>query len=171
MDMKDAHIGLQVPALEVGLRELTALLGLEFAEPLELPVTVQVGEEIERSTGRFTVSRSGPPHVEVTENVPGSAIWTTDDDSVAFHHLGFWVDDVEAAAGRFAAAGYPVEAAGLTEDGRYRYAYHRVGGLRIELCAVAAREAFERWAGTGSPAGVGDDFLQRASTAAEGEPA
>ncbi|NJC69230.1 VOC family protein [Planosporangium thailandense] len=160
MDMRDVHIGIQVPDLDHALSELNALLGLDFADPLELPVTVQVGGEIERCTGRFTLSRSGPPYLEVTENVPGSRIWTTPGEDMAVHHVGFWVDDVAHAAARFTEAGYPVEAAGLTEDGRYRYTYHRLGDLRIELCAAAARDAFERWARTGNAGGVGEEFLQ-----------
>ena len=58
----------------------------------------------------------------------------------------------------------PGETFTLTDDGRYRYTYHRIGSLRIELCAGRARAGFERWATTGSAAGVSDEFLQRAAT-------
>ena len=76
MDLRDAHLGLQVGNLERACAALSELFGLTFAEPITgWPIAVQVGDEIEESEGRFTVSRQGPPYLEVTENVAGSKIW------------------------------------------------------------------------------------------------
>src|SRR4051794_29915360 len=79
MDMKDAHIGIQVADLTRACELLNRLLGLTFAEPIRgWPIQVRIGEEIEHSEGRFTVSRQGPPYLEVTENRAGSKIWHSD---------------------------------------------------------------------------------------------
>jgi catechol 2,3-dioxygenase-like lactoylglutathione lyase family enzyme len=158
MNMQDAHIGIQVDNLTDGCTLLTRLFGLSFADPIAWPIRVRVGEEIEESEGRFTVSRQGPPYLEVTENVEGSRVWHSNGRAIAFHHIGFWVDDVEAASAALAEAGHPIEAGGLNEDGGYRYAYHDVGGLRVEVCAADARAPFERWATSGRADGVAAEF-------------
>ena len=158
MDMRDAHLGIQVDNLTEACTLLTQLLGLTFADPIQWPIKVRVGDEIEESEGRFTVSRQGPPYLEVTENVEGSKVWHSNGHALAFHHVGFWVDDVEAASATLADAGYPVEAGGLNERGGYRYTYHDVGGLRVEVCNAGARAGFERWATTGRADGVTEEF-------------
>ena len=166
MDLQNAHIGIQVENLDRACALLTDLLGLTFAEPITgWPISVRVGDEIEEGEGRFTVSRQGPPYLEVTENVPGSKVWHSDGRPMTFHHLGFWVDDVAEASGRLAEAGYPVQAGGLDDQGGYRYTYHEVEGLRVEMAAAAARPAFERWAVTGVADGVSAEFeLARPAT-------
>jgi catechol 2,3-dioxygenase-like lactoylglutathione lyase family enzyme len=159
MDLQDAHLGIQVHDLTAACGLLTELFGLTFAEPISgWPIRVRVGEEIEHSKGTFTVSRQGPPFLEVTENVAGSQVWHSDGRSMAFHHVGFWVDDVHAASQRLTAAGYPVQAGGLDASGGYRYTYHDVNGLRVEMADARARTAFERWATTGVAHGVSAEF-------------
>ena len=154
MTMRDAHIGVQVPDLDAAMTLLSDTLGITFAEPVTSTVRVRVGEQVEETTGRFTVSRQGPPFMEVTEDVAGSKVWTSDGSPVSFHHLGFWVDDVPAAAARLAQAGYPAEASGLNDADGVRYSYHRLGSLRVEVCAADARAEFERWATTGQAGGA-----------------
>jgi catechol 2,3-dioxygenase-like lactoylglutathione lyase family enzyme len=159
MDLRDAHLGIQVENLERACALLTELFGLTFAEPITgWPIHVRVGDEVEHSEGRFTVSRQGPPYLEVTENVEGSQVWHSDGRPLAFHHLGFWVDDVAASSDTLVAAGYPVQAGGLDEQGRYRYTYHEVEGLRVEMAGASARPAFERWAVTGVADGASEEF-------------
>jgi catechol 2,3-dioxygenase-like lactoylglutathione lyase family enzyme len=159
MDMKDAHIGIQVTDLGQACTTLTELLGLTFAEPIQnWPVAVRIGDTTEHSEGHFTVSRQGPPYLEVTENVANSKIWHSSGSPISFHHLGFWVEDVGAASDALAAAGYPMEAGGLNEAGGYRYAYHLVNGLRIEVADADARPTFERWATTGQADGIAEEF-------------
>lgn len=161
MDLRDAHLGLQVEDLDQACRVLNELFGLTFAEPISgWPIHVRLddGDEVEHSEGRFTVSRQGPPYVEVTENVAGSKVWHSDGQPMAFHHLGFWVDDVEGESARLTAAGYPPHAGGLDEQGRYRYTYHQVEGLRVEMAGASARPAFERWAVTGVADGASAAF-------------
>jgi catechol 2,3-dioxygenase-like lactoylglutathione lyase family enzyme len=159
VNLRDAHIGLQVEDLDQACRTLHDLFGLTFAEPITgWPIQVRVGDGIEESEGSFTVSRQGPPFVEVTQNVEGSQVWHSGGRPIAFHHLGFWVADVEAEAQRLVDAGHPVEAGGLNDQGRYRYTYHDVHGLRVEMADAGARAAFERWATTGRASGVADEF-------------
>jgi catechol 2,3-dioxygenase-like lactoylglutathione lyase family enzyme len=161
MDLRDAHLGLQVENLDRAFTLLTELFGLTFAEPITgWPISVEVDDGIEESEGRFTVSRQGPPYLEVTENVAGSEVWRSDGGPLAFHHLGFWVDDVEAESARLTAAGYPAQARGLDEQGRYRYTYHEVEGMRVEMAGASARPAFERWATTGVAEGAAAAFAR-----------
>ena len=171
MDLQDVHLGIQVEDLEQACALLGDLFGLTFAEPITgWPIAVRVDDEVEESEGRFTVSRQGPPYLEVTENVAGSKVWHSDGRPMAFHHLGFWVDDVEAASQRLVEAGYPVQAGGLDERGGYRYTYHEVAGLRVEMADAAARPAFERWAATGKADGVSEEF-ELSGAATGGAPA
>jgi len=158
----DIHIGLQAENLSQACNLLSAALGISWAEPVGgWPVQVRMAgrDELEESEGRFTLSRQGPPYLELGQNVPGSPIWHSDGQPISVHHLGFWVEDVEAASARLSEAGFPFEAGGLAADGQLRYAYHQVGGMRIEVCERSARDAFDRWGRTGDPNGATDVFM------------
>lgn len=152
-DLTRAHIGIQVEDLEEATAELNRLFGLEFAEPAEPEIEVDVeGGGKEKATGKLTVTRTGPPYIEVTQNDPGSVIFTTNPgEQISFHHLGFWVDNLQERIAKLVAAGYPIEGAGLNDNGEYRYSYHIIKGLRIELADIRVRDSFEEWGCIGKP--------------------
>ncbi len=153
LDLTHAHIGIQVKNLGSATDELNRLFGFTFAEPATPEIHVDVADgSTETLTGSLTVTRQGPPFIEVSEDNPESAVFRTNaGEDISFHHLGFWVDDLQAHIDELVAAGYPIEGAGLNDFGEYRYSYHIVKGLRIELADLRVRDPFEEWGCIGKP--------------------
>ncbi|MCQ9368722.1 VOC family protein [Brevibacterium sp. 91QC2O2] len=154
LDLSHAHIGIQVENLDSATQELNRLFGFTFAEPASPDIQVDVpGSSIrEALSGSLTVTRQGPPFIEVSQDDPESKIFRTNPgEQISFHHLGFWVDNLQAHIDELVAAGYPIEGAGLNDFGEYRYSYHIVQGLRIELADLRVRDPFEEWGCIGKP--------------------
>jgi catechol 2,3-dioxygenase-like lactoylglutathione lyase family enzyme len=153
LDLTHAHIGIQVKDFQAATTELTRLFGFTFATPASPEIRVDVGGgPTEALTGNLTVTRQGPPYIELSEDNPESTVFRTNPgEQISFHHLGFWVDDLQDRIDELVAAGYPIEGAGLNDFGEYRYSYHIVQGLRIELADVRVREPFEEWGCIGTP--------------------
>lgn len=153
LDLTHAHIGIQAKNLDAATAELNRLFGFTFATPAAPEIEVDVaGGGKEFLTGCLTVTRQGPPFIEVCEDDESSRVFRTNEgEEISFHHLGFWVDDLQAHIQELVDAGYPIEGAGLNDFGEYRYSYHLVKGLRIELADLRVRDPFEQWGCIGEP--------------------
>ncbi|HET6951515.1 MAG TPA: VOC family protein [Acidimicrobiales bacterium] len=138
------HTGIVVSEFDAALERLSAQAGYRFAEPLELEFPVRTAKGESAVTLRFTYSRPPGPQVEVIQEVPGT-IYVPEPGS-GLHHLGYWVDDVDAASAALEAAGAPLEAAGPSPDGTLMWAYHRPeSGPRYELVRSDAKPMLEAW--------------------------
>lgn len=149
------HTGIIVADLDAAMRDLGAALGLTWVEPLESsgPIHVRAGPALRRS--RVTYSVEGPHHIELIEQVDGTA-WRAVRGGPLVHHLGFTVADVDAESARLEALGFSREAWQPDPDGAAaRYAYHHNphAGIFIELVGQAQRAAVQRWLETGRPPG------------------
>jgi hypothetical protein len=90
------HVGFIVDRLEDAMEELTAALGLRWADihrvngkPLEGP-----GGELYALDTRVVFSLDQPLSIELIEPTPGTPNVRRGDS--AFHHLGYWSDDLVA---------------------------------------------------------------------------
>jgi catechol 2,3-dioxygenase-like lactoylglutathione lyase family enzyme len=126
------HTGVVVDDFDQALAQLSARAGHQFAEPMASSLRLRT------PAGELTVdllvaySRGPGPLVEVIKAVPGTH-WQPVAGS-GLHHLGYWVDDIDAESAALSAAGMPLEAAGLGPDGQIFYVYHyEEDGVRIEL--------------------------------------
>ncbi|GAA2795797.1 VOC family protein [Crossiella cryophila] len=130
----DYHLGVVVSDLHRAMAELTDLLGLRWLPPVRSGHQV-TGDGPPHTGPMLTMSRQGPPYLELLELTPGT-VWS----EPGLHHLGFWAHDVRAESARMTAAGFPLEAeavvlAGDTEPG---VCYHRTSdGLRLELVEMS----------------------------------
>lgn len=133
------HIGIVVADLDKAMSELTELLGLQW-----LPV-VRSGHQSLGPHGAviedpaaaplLTMSRQGPPYLELLELVPGT-IWSHPGP----HHLGYWSADAHNDSARMTAQGFPVQAAAVTLDGDTEPGvfYHRTSdALNLELVEMS----------------------------------
>jgi len=135
------HAGIVVPDMDAAAQRLTAAAGYTWTRPVEatLPITTADGDY--DVPLRFVYSIEAP-HLEVVQEVPGT-VWTAGAGG-AVHHLGYWVDDVAAAADGLQGAGYRLEArpAG-PEISTFAYLLDPTG-VRIE---IVDRAAFPDWPG------------------------
>jgi catechol 2,3-dioxygenase-like lactoylglutathione lyase family enzyme len=135
------HIGIIVPDIASAAERLTAAAGYQWTKPVQatLPVTTDAGEH--DVLFEFVYSLQ-PPHLELIREAPGT-IWTASPDT-ATHHLGYWVDDLSAAAQRLEAGGFRQEARPRGDTLTLFAYYTDAAGVRIE---IVDRALFPDWPG------------------------
>lgn len=141
------HTGIVVDDFDPALDQLTASGGHRFAEPMNSSVRLRTPSG-ETTVDLLVTYSCGPgPLVEVIKAVPGTH-WQAVTGS-GLHHLGYWVDDIEAESAALSAAGIPLEAAGLGPDDQVMYVYHyNEGGVRIELVDRSIKPMMDQWTST-----------------------
>lgn len=144
-----AHLGFVVDDLDATMARLGVEWGLSWAPVRAVRALVRVADSREPEPQghdvRFVTSRQGDPYVKLIEAVPGS-VWPPDGGD-RLDHWTFWVTSLRDAVSDLERKGYALEATGLEEDGRPRYAYLRSPqGWRIELGCESNRGEFETWA-------------------------
>jgi catechol 2,3-dioxygenase-like lactoylglutathione lyase family enzyme len=142
------HTGIVVADLDQALDDLAARGGYRFAEPMTADLSIRTPAGQSTVAFRATYSCGPGPLVEVIQQVPGTH-WTPVAGS-GLHHLGYWVDDIEAESAALVASGVPLEAAGLAPDGRVMYSYHYGGeGIRYEIVDRMAKPFIDAWIADG----------------------
>lgn len=129
------HTGFVVDDLDAAQEQFGSLLGVSW---LTGGGTVQIvtpdGSSVVDT--RYALSAEGPHHVELVQSVPGTLYIAS--GSASAHHLGYWVDDVEAASQALEKCGLPCAASVGVEGSRRgpMAAYHRAGeGIYLEVVA------------------------------------
>ncbi len=143
------HTGLVVDDLRGTMDDLTAAVGVQWAEPVRIEAPLLLaGKTV--VAARWIVYSTGLPHaIELIEQVSGDA-FDPSDGSPRLHHLGFWVEDLAAESDRLERLGLPVRATGPGDTPERYFAYHSTrGGFHIELLSTARRPALEQWWGGG----------------------
>jgi catechol 2,3-dioxygenase-like lactoylglutathione lyase family enzyme len=135
------HVGLIVPDLQRAITEMTAAGGYNWTTPVQATLTVTTADGDIEVPFTFVYSIEAP-HLELIQEVPGT-VWAAPKGGAA-HHLGYWVDDLAAAAAGLEAAGYRCEARPSgTQLSSFAY-YLSPAGLRVEL---VDRALFPDWPG------------------------
>lgn len=101
------HVGLIVPDIEAAAQRFTAASGYSWTKPVEYTLAVTTATGDYEVPFRFVYSLQAP-HLELVQEVLGT-VWTAPAGAAA-HHLGYWVDDIAAAAAGLEQAGYRLEA-------------------------------------------------------------
>lgn len=101
------HVGLIVPDLDAAIESMTVTGSYSWTKAITatLPVTTDDGDF--EMPFKFVYSIEAP-HLELIQEVPGT-VWAAPKSGAA-HHLGYWVDDLAAAAEGLQAVGYRIEA-------------------------------------------------------------
>jgi len=135
------HVGLVVDDIDAAAARFSTAAGYRWTKPIEATLSVTMADGDIVVPFRFVYSIQAP-HLELIQEVPGT-IWTTSPGGVA-HHLGYWVDDLGAAAAQLERAGYRLEAR-PSGDSLSTFAYYTdPAGTRIE---IVDRMLFPDWPG------------------------
>lgn len=134
------HFGISVADLDASSREITAITGSRWTEPLEF-------EQLTRFDGadremKFTVIYSlEAPHYELIQAAPETP-FASPSRQGAVHHLGYWTDDFRGDLKKMRELGYQEEVVGLDEHHEpWGFAYFVThSGRRLE---IADRSTFE----------------------------
>ncbi|MRI32267.1 hypothetical protein EOPP23_04570 [Endozoicomonas sp. OPT23] len=102
-----AHIGFVVPDLEKALEQYRPLFGDFQKHEVQLPPLIFHGKE-QRSAINVAIGKSGETEIELIQPVSGNA---PHHEFIAsggngMHHLGFFVDDIDAVVEKAKAYGY-----------------------------------------------------------------
>ena len=140
------HSGIVVDDFDGAAARLTAATGCSWTRPLEYTVAVRIwdagGETVDVDMPFRVAFTVGAPNLELVAAVPGT-VWT-ETPGRAVHHLGYWVDDIAAAAAGLRRAGYTLEAA-PADDTLHTFGYFiDPAGVRIE---IVDRALFPDWPG------------------------
>ena len=124
------HLGVVVPDLSEAAARYTAVSGYRWTKTVEqsLTVTTHTGDYEALLKIAFSLQA---PYLELIEESPGT-LWTATPNAAA-HHLGYWVDDLAAAAAHLEQHGYRQEAR-LAGDTLSLFAYYLdPTGARVEI--------------------------------------
>lgn len=125
-----SQVGILVPNLERGIRQLAALAGAAPWAVYQYDSEFAPFLEYRGAPGRFSmrVALSGStPQIELIEPIEGPSIYHEwlEDFPAGFHHFGFRVADIATAIGAMRAAGFEVTQQGggygLDGDGAFAY--------------------------------------------------
>ena len=138
--------GFLVTDLEGAMRDFARWLGVAWTPVQQSKLVLETRAGREEVELRFAYSTGAAPYLELLEAQPRGYYEATAGPHL--HHVGRWVDDLAAASRALAAAGLPLEAAGVDANGRSPavFVFHRgAHGLRIELVDRAMQPGFDRW--------------------------
>jgi len=134
------HIGIIVPNMEAGMEEIASRFGVTWPRP---PGSAEVLARTKEGTGplssRFVYSAEGPPWFELIEAVPGT-VWAAQASNI--HHIGAFVDDMDAEIERLIAEGNELEMETIDDQGnRVSVSYINSDlNVRLEILPAAMRE-------------------------------
>ena len=134
------HIGIIVPNMESGMEEISSRFGVTWPRP---PGAAEVLARTKEGTGplssRFVYSAEGPPWFELIEAVPGT-VWAAQASNI--HHIGAFVDDMDAEIERLIAEGNELEMETVDDQGnRVSVSYINSDlNVRLEILPAAMRE-------------------------------
>jgi hypothetical protein len=138
-------MGIVVQDLDRAMDELGAALGYRWSDVRDMALDFVTPAGPGSLSARVVFTRQGPPWLEVIEG-PRDSIWSAANGN-ALHHLGFFVDNLEAERQRLTELGMEFEVGGRGPDGRVTgFAYYKspISG-RIELVDERLRDSMERW--------------------------
>lgn len=123
------HIGIAVPELASGMKQLADVFGLCWrpVRVRELTLTDADGGQHE-VTCHVAFSAGGPFAVEVWQAIPGTPLDAPASGGV--HHIGYWTGDIAGEARRLEALGYPA----FATAGTVPLLSRGPAGTIVELC-------------------------------------
>ena len=130
------HIGIAVPDLGQGKKELGQVFGLRWRQDRVRRLTIADAAGRRHEVECHVVfSLGGPFAVEAWQAIPGTPLDMPAGGGV--HHIGYWVDDLAAEAKRLDALGYPRYATAGTTPLLNR----GPAGTLVELCDLHSDRA------------------------------
>jgi hypothetical protein len=146
--MRLYHTGIIVNNLDKAMPQMGNALGLRWAPPKASTAPLLCPDGVVEREVRFTYSLQGPHFVELLEQInPAPYLNLTGGRYV--HHLGYFTDDLPAAAAELERQGYRRELSGVPENGAItRASFHynpEAPGMWIELVSHEIAEEIGDW--------------------------
>jgi catechol 2,3-dioxygenase-like lactoylglutathione lyase family enzyme len=147
---KAFHAGYVVPDLDEAIATMTAVLGVPFTAPMDVPaMQLHTPDGVREVCFRMSYS-TRPAHVELIATQPGT-LWDFDDHQRG-HHIGIWADDVAAESRRLEALGLPAVWWADDGNGGRTFGYHQTPyGFYLELVSTAAQAFYPDWFRSADP--------------------
>lgn len=142
------HTGIIVDDLDAAMESWGGALGLHWAPPLTSTVPLRGPDGVKGREVRFTYSLEGPHHLELLEQIDATPYLNVTGGRHV-HHVGYFTDDLEAAAADLSARGFRMELSGVSEDGGIaRATFHyseQSPGMWIELVSHEIAAEIGNW--------------------------
>ncbi len=140
------HSGYLVEDLEASRDRLVRLGHRTWTPPKDHELRIRAGGEERTIRFRYVYSAEGPHHLELIQPVDGGYLEA--DGPMGFHHLGYWVDDLEAGIAAAPEHGLSLECLFLDDGGAAKVAYLLdEAGVRHEMVPRSHQPIMEeRWA-------------------------
>jgi hypothetical protein len=147
------HTGIIVPDLDDAMGRLSALAGYRWITPLTYTLPFRTTAGTRELTSTFVYSLESP-HVELIQEVPGSAGVAAPGNAI--HHLGYFTDNLAESARLLEANGFTFEAtADVSPPDLALFAYYvDAFGTRIEIVDRALFPDFPAFLQSQAPAGA-----------------
>ncbi len=111
------HFAIVVPEIERGMEMIAKQFSVSFGPPIPTNAKFLIaGREVDIAV-RFTYSRQGPPYIELVQAVQGTVFAAATGGSPV-HHIGVFVEDMEAEVARLTNEGFDLEFQSIGRDGR-----------------------------------------------------
>ena len=140
------HSGDLVEDIEDCIARLSRAGISRWTPPKEHALRIRVEDDETTARFRYVYSADGPHRIELIQSLEDGYLRST--GPLTFHHLGFWVDDLEMSVAASTAWGLTLECTFLNGDGSPKVTYHvDAGGTRYEMVPLAQQPLMEqRWA-------------------------
>ncbi|MGC0422725.1 VOC family protein [Embleya sp. AB8] len=143
------HVAYAVGDLTEAADSLIALNGGTVTEPVPIEALVvapALSVDPVRVGGRLCWMPAAEPPVELWEGGAESP-WSCPAGGMRFHHIGYYVDDLDAAARGLEEQGFTLDLTPYHDgEGILGFAYFRnPGGLRIEIQNIDDKPAMDAW--------------------------
>ncbi|GCD99050.1 VOC family protein [Embleya hyalina] len=152
------HVAYAVEDLAGAADALIALGGGTVTEPVAMEALVvapALSADPVRVAGRLCWVLGSQPPIELWEGDSESP-WACPAGGMRFHHIAYYVDDLDEAARRLEGQGFALDLTPYHDgEGILGFAYFRsAGGLRVEIQHIDDKPAMDAWL-RGEPLRVG----------------
>ena len=139
------HVGIAVHDLDDGMGRFGERLGIDRWVTFDSALPSRYRDEEVTAGARAAYGEAGPIYVELVQ--PTTGRWTArtflEERGEGIYHLGYWVEDVQDAIRRAAAAGIGVDWAAEAEGKPFVAYLDADAGVHLELVAAWVRPIIE----------------------------
>ena len=135
------HVGIIVDDFEAAVERYSKQLGLTWSPLIQVPVTIWTKQSGLIEFVSHAVYSQQQPCIEIVKSLPGT-VWEVVPGR-PLHHMGYWVDDLDAVSAHLERQGSPKVACAMNEGKMFGFAYHEMpDGTYLE---VVDRTCFTDW--------------------------
>lgn len=135
------HVGFVVPDLRTAMDDFGRRLQIEWATPFEMKTGFETTDgRVDDRIGRFALSRSGPPFLELIEVIPDAGSIFSEPSGGGFHHVGVYAESWREELARLTDEGMLLERTGAGVG----FVRDPGTGFRIEVVSFKGRPFLDR---------------------------